>query len=410
MAKFVVLVGDGMGDYPLEVLDGKTPLEIAHTPNMDFIASYGTLGLVQTVPEGMPPGSDVANMNLMGFDPKRYHTGRGPIEAASLGIKTAPDDVIFRCNLVTLGEKDGQLFMEDYSAGHITSEEAREIIFSLKEKLPCNFSLYPGISYRHILVWHKGKENFETTPPHDITGKKIDPYLRGLPSEIREVMELAKEVLVTHPVNQRRLKEGKRPANSIWPWGQGKSPTIPSFEEKYGLKGAVISAVDLIKGIGILAGLKVINVPGATGYLDTNYKGKAEYALKALDECDFVYVHVEAPDEAGHEGNLTAKIEAIERFDQEVVGTILRVAPQKDIHILVTMDHYTPITLKTHVAEPVPFAFLCKSDAEKYVQRVFCERTAKESGVFIDTGYKLLEFFLTFPTKKFSTVKERDKR
>ncbi len=394
MAKFIVLVGDGMGDYSLETLGGKTPLEAAHTPNMDFIASHGTLGLVQTVPEGMPPGSDVANMNLMGFDPRRYHTGRGPIEAASLGIKTAADDVIFRCNLVTLGKRDGRVFMEDYSAGHISSEEAREIIFSLKEKLPANFSLYPGISYRHILIWHKGKEDFVTTPPHDITGQEVAPYLQGLPVEIKELMELAKEVLAVHPVNQRRLKEGKRPANSIWPWGQGKMPAMPSFEGKYGLKGAVISAVDLIKGIGVLAGLKVINVPGATGYLDTNYKGKAEYALKALEECDFVYVHVEAPDEAGHEGNLAAKIEAIERFDQEVVGTILAAAQEKDIHILVTMDHYTPIEVRTHVAEPVPFAILCKINSEINVQRGFCERTAKENGIIIDAGYRLLELFL----------------
>ncbi len=394
MAKFIVLVGDGMGDYSLETLGGKTPLEAAHTPNMDFIASHGTLGLVQTVPEGMPPGSDVANMNLMGFDPRRYHTGRGPIEAASLGIKTAADDVIFRCNLVTLGKRDGRVFMEDYSAGHISSEEAREIIFSLKEKLPANFSLYSGISYRHILIWHKGKEDFVTTPPHDITGQEVAPYLQGLPVEIKELMELAKEVLAVHPVNQRRLKEGERPANSIWPWGQGKMPAMPSFEGKYGLKGAVISAVDLIKGIGVLAGLKVINVPGATGYLDTNYKGKAEYALKALEECDFVYVHVEAPDEAGHEGNLAAKIEAIERFDQEVVGTILAAAQEKDIHILVTMDHYTPIEVRTHVAEPVPFAILCKINSKINVQRGFCERTAKENGIIIDAGYRLLELFL----------------
>ncbi len=393
MSKFVILVGDGMGDYPIEALQGKTPLEAAHTPNMDFIASCGVLGVVQTVPEGMPPGSDVANMSLMGFDPQKYHTGRGPIEAASLGIKVKPDDIIFRCNLVTLQQKDGQTFMQDYSAGHISSEEARQIITSLEGILPDKFSLFAGISYRHILIWHGGKENFKTTPPHDITGQEISPYLKELPEEIKKLIIQTRELLTAHPVNQRRIKEGKNPANSIWPWGQGKMPRMPKFEELYGLKGAVISAVDLIKGIGVLAGLEVINVPGATGYLDTNFRGKAKYALETLNDHDFVYVHVEAPDEAGHEGNLEAKIKAIEKFDKEVVGTVLERALKEDIRIMVTMDHYTPIAVKTHVAAPVPFAILTNK-GQASDKRPFCERVAQENGIFIPSGPKLLKKFL----------------
>lgn len=394
--KFIVLVGDGMGDYPLPELGGKTPLEAAHTPNMDFIASHGMLGLVKTVPVGMPPGSDVANMSLMGFDPKRYHTGRGPIEAASLGIKTAPEDIIFRCNLVTLTEKNNRFFMEDYSAGHISSEEARILIETLQEKLGSDvFSFYPGVSYRHILIWHRGEEAFTTLPPHDVTGKDMTAYISSLPSAIKRLMQQAREILVTHPINQARIDKGQRPANSIWPWGQGKSPKIPSFKEKFGLEGAVISAVDLMKGIGVLAGLKVINVPGATGYLDTNYQGKAQYALKALQELNFVYVHVEAPDEAGHEGNLTAKIKAIEAFDAQVVGPVLAAARETDIKVMVTMDHYTPISVRTHVAEPVPFAIFCNNLKHMGEQRFFCEQTAQQNGILVEPGHKLMEIFVS---------------
>jgi len=384
-----------MGDYPFSELEGKTPLEAAYTPNMDFIASHGIMGLVNTVPEGMPPGSDVANMSLMGFDPKIYHTGRGPIEAASLGIRTTPEDVVFRCNLVTLTERNNRLFMEDYSAGHISSEEARILIKTLEEKLGSDiFSFYPGISYRHILIWHKGEEAFPTIPPHDVTGKDMSAYITSLPSQIRMLMQKARKILTTHPINQARLYKGQRPANSIWPWGQGKRPKMPSFKEKFGLEGAVISAVDLIKGIGVLAGLKVINVPGATGYLDTNYQGKAQYALKALQGSDFIYVHVEAPDEASHEGNLTAKIKAIEAFDAQVVGPVLTAAREANIKVMVTMDHYTPISIKTHVAEPVPFAIFCNNLKHYNEQRPFCEQTAQKNGILVKPGHKLMEIFI----------------
>jgi len=394
MSKYIVLVGDGMGDYPLETLGGKTPLEAAHTPNMDFIASNGVLGLVETVPDGMPPGSDIANMNLLGFDPKKYHTGRGPIEAASLGIKVNPEDIIFRCNLVSLVEKESAIFMEDYSAGHISSEEAKKLILTLNKYLGSErFHFYPGVSYRHILVWHNGKNEFTTIPPHEIPGQEVTDYLNNLPSEIRELVINAKKILVNHPVNQQRVKEGKKMANSIWPWGQGRMTNMPSFKERFGLKGGVISAVDLIKGIGILAGLKVINVPGATGYFDTNYKGKVQYALNALKELDFVYVHIEAPDEAGHEGNLAEKIKAIEAFDQQVVGSVLNAAKRENIKVMVTMDHYTPVTVRTHVGKPVPFAIFSKRKIPASF-RLFCERIANESGILVKPGYKLMECFL----------------
>jgi len=394
MSKYIVLVGDGMGDYPLETLGGKTPLEAAHTPNMDFIASNGVLGLVETVPDGMPPGSDIANMSLLGFDPKKYHTGRGPIEAASLGIKVNTEDIIFRCNLVSLGKKEGAIFMEDYSAGHISSEEAKELILTLNKYLGSErFHFYPGVSYRHILVWHNGKNEFTTIPPHEIPGQEVTDYLNNLPSEIRELVINAKKILVNHPVNQQRVKEGKKMANSIWPWGQGRMTNMPSFKERFGLKGGVISAVDLIKGIGILAGLKVINVPGATGYFDTNYKGKVQYALDALKELDFVYVHVEAPDEAGHEGNLAEKIKAIEAFDQQVVGSVLNAAKRENIKVMVTMDHYTPVAVRTHIGEPVPFAIFSKRKIPASF-RLFCERIANESGILVKPGYKLMECFL----------------
>ena len=394
MSKYIVLVGDGMGDYPLETLGGKTPLEAAHTPNMDFIASNGVLGLVETVPDGMPPGSDIANMSLLGFDPKKYHTGRGPIEAASLGIKVNPEDIIFRCNLVSLVEKESAIFMEDYSAGHISSEEAKKLILTLNKYLGSErFHFYPGVSYRHILVWHNGKNEFTTIPPHEIPGQEVTDYLNNLPSEIRELVINAKKILVNHPVNQQRVKEGKKMANSIWPWGQGRMTNMPSFKERFGLKGGVISAVDLIKGIGVLAGLKVINVPGATGYFDTNYKGKVQYALDALKELDFVYVHVEAPDEAGHEGNLAEKIKAIEAFDQQVVGSVLNAAKRENIKVMVTMDHYTPVAVRTHIGEPVPFAIFSKRKIPASF-RLFCERIANESGILVKPGYKLMECFL----------------
>jgi len=304
--KYVILLGDGMADYPLKELGGKTPLEFARTPYMDRIASEGTLGLVNTIPSGFLPGSDIANLSVLGYDPRKYYTGRGPLEAASQGVQLEPDDVAFRCNLVAIGAREAPV-MEDFTSGHISSSEARQIIDDLQRKLgTAEFQFYPGVGYRHLLVWRQGKESLKTTPPHDITGKLINDYLpQGNGAlEINSLMQHCREILLDHPVNRLRLSEGKKPATSIWPWGQGRAPRIVPFTKKYHLTGGIISAVDLLKGIGVLAGLKVIHVEGATGYTDTNYLGKAEKALEALRGLDFVFVHVEAPDEMGHEGKI----------------------------------------------------------------------------------------------------------
>jgi 2,3-bisphosphoglycerate-independent phosphoglycerate mutase len=322
--KYIVLVGDGMADWPLKKLGYKTCLQHAPTPNMDFLASQGEVGKVRTIPSGFDPGSDVANLSILGYDPLRYYSGRAPIEAVYRGIKLGPRDVAFRCNLVTLnftGAKNrNSAVMEDYSAGHISTDESQRIIRDINKELRKeNISFYPGISYRHIMVWRNGKDRVKCTPPHDISGKKIGNYLpSGQGKDIlQNLMEKSTEVLTGHPVNRKRIQKGLSPANSIWlwVWGQGKKVSIPPFQKKYRLKGALISAVDLTKGLGICAGLSVINVRGATGYIDTNYRGKARAALRALRDYDFVYLHVEAPDEAGHNGDIKTKIQAIKDFD-----------------------------------------------------------------------------------------------
>lgn len=397
--KYIVLVGDGMSDYPLEELDGRTPLMVSKTPNMDFLATNGVLGRVQTIPEGFAPGSDVANLSLMGYDPNVYYTGRAPLEAASLRLHLEAEDVAFRCNLVTLGEKDREFFMDDFSAGHISTEDARELIQDINKALGNNlFSFHPGVSYRHIMLWKAGNSEMHTTPPHDITGKPIDSYLpQGDGSErIIELMDRSQKVLAHHPVNERRKQEGKKPANAIWLWGQGKSLKIASFKEKYLCSGAVISAVDLIKGIGISAGLEPVNVPGATGYLDTNYRGKAEYAINALKDKDFVFVHVEAPDEAAHNGSIENKIKAIEHFDEKVVGTVVEKIKQFSLfRIMILPDHATPICLKTHASDPVPFVIYppIKEIKPPKVQ-TFDEASAGNSPLFISEGHKLMDFFI----------------
>lgn len=398
--KYIVLLGDGMSDYPLEELNGKTPLMVSRTPNMDFLVKNGILGRVQTIPEGFPPGSDVANLSVLGYDPTIFYTGRAPLEAAALKIPLETNDVAFRCNLVTLQQKGNQWFMEDFSAGHISNEEAHQIIKDINGALGNNrFSFYPGVSYRHLMVWKKGPSEISTTPPHDITGKQILPYLpKGEGAEkIIELMEKAKRILADHPVNQQRKKEGKSPANSIWLWGQGRSLKIPLFKERYNCSGAVISAVDLIKGIGISIGLEPIDVPGATGFLDTNYLGKAEYAINELKEKDFLYVHVEAPDEAAHTGSIESKIQAIEDFDEKVVGTVLnKMQLFSDIRIMVLPDHATPIKLRTHARDPVPFVIYPHfGEIEKNNFETFDEKSALKSKLFFSEGYKLMDFFIS---------------
>jgi 2,3-bisphosphoglycerate-independent phosphoglycerate mutase len=320
--KYIIILGDGMADYPLKELGDKTPLQAAHTESMDAIAARGTLGMVQTIPEGLSPGSDIANLSILGYDPLRYLTGRAVYEAASAGVNLTPRDVAFRCNLVTLGKQNNATIMEDYSAGHISTDEAQPIIREIDRQLGNDgIHFYPGVSYRHLMVWTEGIDTVETTPPHDITGKDIAAYLpRGKGSDtLNRIMTEARTILQESPVNKERMAASRPPANALWLWGQGKPITMPTFREKYGLKGSVISAVDLIKGIGIMLGLSPVEVPGATGYLDTNYQGKAEYALKVLEEKEFVFVHVEAPDEASHSGSLANKIRAIEDFDRLVV-------------------------------------------------------------------------------------------
>ncbi len=400
--KFIVLLGDGMADEPIPELNGRTPLQAAHTPHLDFLAQRGKLGLVSTIPPGLPPGSDVANLSIFGYDPQKYFTGRAPLEAAAMGIKLNPDDVAFRCNLVTLRQEGGKEFMDDFSAGHISTAEARELILELGRVLGNHtWQFYPGVSYRHLLVWRNGKKSLrlQTTPPHDIIDKEIANYLpRGEgEEEIRQLMQEARRFLSTHQLNWQRWQAGKKEANAIWLWGQGQAPALPPLTQRFHLTGSIISAVDLVKGIGFYAGLEIINVPGATGYLDTNYAGKAAYALSELAHKDFVYVHVEAPDEASHNGNLKEKIQAIEDFDQKIVGPIWQgLQDFKDFRLLVLPDHLTPIALRTHAIGPVPFVIFDAQDREKkpISNLAFDEFAARQTGLFIKEGHELMEKFL----------------
>ncbi|MBI4527189.1 MAG: cofactor-independent phosphoglycerate mutase [Deltaproteobacteria bacterium] len=393
--KYVVLQGDGMADYPLDSLNGKTPLEAAATPHMDWLASHGVFGLAHTIPDGFPPGSDVGNMSIMGYDPRLYHTGRSPLEAASMGVALGPHDIAFRCNLVTLKQTGNGVIMEDFTAGHIASEEAAEIISDLNRELGGkDIEFHAGVSYRHLMVWRGGKEQMNTTPPHDITDKPAEPHLpEGEGAELlRNLMERSQKILARHPVNRKREERGQRRATSIWLWGQGRAPRLPSLTERYGIKGGVISAVDIIHGLGVYAGLERVHVPGVTGFLDTNYKGKAEYGLRTLEEKDFIFIHVEAPDEAGHMGDLEKKIKAIEDFDEKIVGTLLnRMDRWPDWKILLIPDHPTPIALKTHTPDPVPFA-LCSSGApEKKGQFGFNEKDARKTGIVVFQAHTLMD-------------------
>ena len=404
--KYVVIVGDGMADYPLEALEGKTPLMVAQTPHMDWIARHGEIGLVKTVPEGFIPGSEIANLSILGYDPVWNYTGRGPLEAASLGVLLQPYDIAFRCNLVTLRADGPRLIMEDFSAGHITSGEADEIISGLNRAIGTDhIQFYPGVSYRHLMVFKEGAarfsnlESLDLTPPHDITDKEIAPFLpeaRDSAGPLLALMADSQQVLKSHPVNLAREARGVRPANSIWLWGQGRSPRMITLKERFGIEGYVISAVHLLKGIGIYAGLEVLEVPGATGYFDTNYEGKARYALKGLREKDFVYLHVEAPDEAGHMGDLRLKMEALEVFDEKIVGPILEGMEQfEQYKVMVLPDHPTPLSLKTHASDPVPYAIYSSEAGETDIHgEAFDEISARKGGIFIEKGFELINRFL----------------
>ncbi len=405
--KYLVIVGDGMADYPVEGLDGKTPLMIAKTPNMDWLAKHGSLGLVRTVPEGFNPGSEIANLSIFGYDPRQYYTGRGPLEAASLGVNLSKDDLAFRCNLVTLGFQGSKILMEDFAAGHISDGEAREIISDLDREIgDGEVHFISGVSYRHVMVMRNGLVNYTDmeslplTPPHDIIGQDTLAYLPARSASgrrILELMEASQRILKDHPINIERKAKGLRPADSIWLWGQGRTPQMPTLRQRFGIEGYVISAVHLIKGIGLLAGLEVLPVPGITGYFDTNYRGKGEYALRGLETRDFVYIHVEAPDEAGHMGDLRLKVEAIEAFDELVIGTILkRMKEFERVKVMVLPDHPTPLSVRTHTADPVPFViYSSEGNGDTYSAEAFDEVSAKRSGLFIRQGHELMEHFLT---------------
>jgi 2,3-bisphosphoglycerate-independent phosphoglycerate mutase len=385
-----------MADYPLESLGGKTPLEAAKTPHMDWLAARGVFGIAHVIPEGFPPGSDVGNMSIMGYDPAVYHTGRSPLEAASMGVALGPNDIAFRCNLVTLsGTADDDTTMEDFTAGHISTAEAAEIIRDIHRQLGGHgIEFFPGVSYRHLMVWRDGKETMQTTPPHDITDQKVASYMPKGDGAGRlvELMEASKPLLAAHPVNKTRADNGHRQATSIWLWGQGRAPALPSLTERFGITGGVISAVDIINGLGAYAGLERVYVPGITGFLDTNYKGKGEYGLRSLEKNDLVFIHVEATDEAGHMGDVGAKIQAIEDFDDKVVGTVLEgMVHRKDWRVLLMPDHPTAIALKTHVAEPVPFVLYCAERPQSNPGLGYNEKDAVKTGIVVKKAFKLME-------------------
>ena len=396
--KYIILVGDGMGDFPLPDLEGKTPLEAANTPTIDHLCQHGELFRLQTVPTGMHPGSDIANLSLLGYEPQHFYTGRAPLEAASMGIDLAEGETAYRCNLVTLEKNtDGSLIMVDFSAGHIPTAESNFLIKGIQNELGSYwFHFYPGISYRHLMVYKNSLSDLETAPPHDYIGQDVsefwDRYLQY--PELQLMLESARKFLENHQINKQRIERGLLPANGIWLWGEGKAPTIPTIKEQFGLEGSLISAVDLLKGIGSYGGLGIINVEGATGDLDTNYAGKATAALKALEEQDFVFVHLEAPDEAGHQGNVRDKVRAIENFDSKIVKPIFEgmqsMEPTPDFRLVVCMDHFTPISIRTHSGNPVPVMLYDSGQKGPESGLSYSETNGEKSKTFLSSGR---EFF-----------------
>ncbi|MBO5239774.1 MAG: cofactor-independent phosphoglycerate mutase [Lachnospiraceae bacterium] len=396
--KYVVVLGDGMADDPIEEIGGMTPLEYAKTPVMDEMAKVSEVGLVHTIPEGMSPGSDTANLSVIGYNPEKYYSGRSPLEALSIGVDMKPTDISFRCNIVTLSEEEEsyeERTILDHSSGEISTEDAAILLEAVKKELEPLYNAYKfyvGTSYRHLTIWDNGKV-LPLTPPHDILGKVIGEYL---PEDqvLRTMMEKSYDILVNHPINLERKKKGLNPANSIWFWGAGTRPALSSFEEKNHKKGVMISAVDLLKGIAVGAGLTNISVEGATGGLETNYEGKANAAVKALleDGYDFAYIHVEAPDEMGHQGSLERKIKAIEYLDGRLIRIVKEAfeASEEDVRILVLPDHPTPIAKRTHVSDPVPY-MLYDSSTPVENQFRYNEKEAKASGIYVAEGHKLID-------------------
>lgn len=400
--KYIVVLGDGMADYKVDELGGKTPLECAVKPCIDYMAKHGETGHVSNVPQTLSPGSDVANLAAMGYDPLKYYSGRSPLEAVSVGVDMKDTDIIFRCNLVTVSDEEdyAQKTVIDHSSDEITTEEARELIAAINDAFADDkFSFYPGVSYRHIMVWDKGPYDFTLTPPHDILERKVADYIpKGEGSElIYDMMVKSYDILNNHPVNLKRAERGLKKANSIWIWGEGKKPLLSDFYEKYGLKGTVISAVDLIKGIGLCAGLDVVDVEGATGNVHTNYKGKADAALKAIKgDSDYVYIHLEGPDECGHRHEIDNKVKAIELIDEKIVKYIKDDLDRSGIEyrMLILPDHPTPLSLRTHTRDSVPYIIYDSTNEKTNDVVSYTEDEAKKSGIVIEEGYTLMEKFL----------------
>ena len=395
-----------MGDLRVGEAGATTPLEAAPTPHFDRVAGCGRLGLIHTIPAGFPPGSDVGNLSLFGYDPARYYTGRSPLEAAAMGVKLGADDIAFRMNLVSLlessgdagGESGGEAVMGDYSSGHIDSESATRIVRDIDGQLADeSFQFFPGVSYRHLMVWRKGLEGMRTTPPHDILGQPVAAHLptgEGA-GQLNRIMEASRELIARHPVNAERKAAGETQVSQAWLWGQGKAPSMPDFASMHGIKGACISAVDLVRGVAVYAGFSIIKVPGATGYIDTDYQAKGEYALKALETHDLVFIHIEAPDESGHMGSREEKIKAIASIDREIVGPLLEKLPALGpFRFCITSDHATPVSLRTHTPDPVPFALASSSQLAGTASRKYGEAEAAAGGDVIAAGHTLIDHLL----------------
>lgn len=400
MKKHIVILCDGAADTPVTELNGKTPLEVAHKPNIDRIASMGEMGMTITVPGNLPPGSDVANLAVFGYDPQLYYTGRSPLEAVSIGVPLELTDTTFRANLVTLSEaeeKYEEKTMVDYSSDEITTDEAEKLIQAINEALKTQeYEFFRGISYRHLLVWHNKENKFSLTPPHDISDRKITEYL---PKDdvLLALMKKSYDILKDHPINQDRRKRGLRPANSIWIWGNGTKPNLTTYKERFDITGAVVSAVDLIKGIGYCAGLDVIDVPGATGNVHTNFDGKAQAAIHALQNgADFVYVHLEAADEAGHRREVDNKVKAIELIDEKIVGPVVKAMEdsQTPFNMLIMPDHPTPLAIKTHTSDPIPYILYNSEKNKNAAPVVYTEENAKATGIITEKAYTLMNRLL----------------
>ncbi len=407
--KYLIIVGDGMADYPLPELNGRTPLQAAETPYMDALAAAGEVGLVRTIAPGLTPASDVAHLAIFGYDPRRCYTGRGPLEAAGMGIHLEKDDVAFRCNLVTLTTRGKWFFpriashtvLEDWRGGSLDAEETREIIFDLNDQLGTDqIQFYPGVGYRNLMVWAGGptvgKSEVRVGVPHEVCGREVGPHLpqgdgTGL---LRDLLQAATAILQSHPVNVERARAGERPANGIWLWGAGRRTQLPRFADRYGVNGSVVAAVDLIKGVAACAGLATVEVPGATGGLDTDYRAKAEAAIRELSKRDLVCIHVEAPDEASHLGDCQAKIRAIEAIDRDVVGEVVRRLGQQEVKILLLPDHRTSVASRVHTDDPVPFVIAPAMLPEKVSRSRRYDEVEAAAGVKIAEGYRLIERFL----------------